>query len=437
MYGGDLDGIADRLDHVASLGVDTVYLTPVFPAESNHRYNASSFAEVDPLLGGDKALLRLAQEVHGRGWRLVGDLTTNHCGDTHLWFRTAQADPVSPEREFFYFDGDGRYIAWLGHSTLPKFRLTSPELRRRLVDGPDSVAARWLRPPYALDGWRIDVANMTGRHGFDDVNTAVATALRRTVTAVRSDALVLAEHCHDASTDLIAGGWHGTMNYAGFTRPLWSWLRRPDVTAPPDGHPMGLPRLGAGAFAATVRAFWAAAPWHAMAGSWSLIGSHDTARIRTITGAAELVEVAAGLMFTMPGVPMVYAGDEIGLEGTNGEDARRPYPWHRPHAWDRRTLRAYQGLAALRRAHGALRHGGLRWVHAHGDALAFLRESDDERLLVLAARAAHPPVRVRGRSLGVDGEAANVYGGAQALRPGPDNIVTLPGDGPTFQVWQL
>ncbi len=94
-------------------------------------------------------------------------------------------------------------------------------------------------------------------------------------------------------------------------------------------------------------------------------------------------------------------------------------------------------LAALRRGHEALRHGGLRWVHAHGDALAFLRESDDERLLVLAARAAHPPVRVRGRSLGVDGEAANVYGGAQALRPGPDNIVTLPGDGPTFQVWQL
>ena len=76
-------------------------------------------------------------------------------------------------------------------------------------------------------------------------------------------------------------------------------------------------------------------------------------------------------------------------------------------------------------------------MHAHGDALAFLRESDGERLLVLAARGPHPPVRVRGRSLGVDGEAANVYGGARSLRPGPDNIVTLPGDGPTFQVWQL
>lgn len=437
VYGGDLDGVAERLGHVASLGVDTVYLTPVFPAASNHRYDASSFDEVDPVLGGDPALLRLAGAVHARGWRLLGDLTTNHCGDSHPWFRIAQADPGSAEREFFYFDAEGRYVSWLGVPSLPKFRHHSAELRRRLVDGPASVAARWLGPPYGLDGWRIDVANMTGRHGTDDLNATVATALRRTVTAVRSDALLLAEHCHDASADLAAGGWHGTMNYAGFSRPLWAWLRRSDAAPIPHGQPTAVPRLGAGAFAATVRAFRAAAPWSTMAASWSLIGSHDTARIRTVTGAADLVEVAAGLMFTMPGVPMVYAGDEIGLEGHDGEDARRPFPWDRPHTWDRPTLRAYRDLAGLRRAHEALRRGGLRWVHAHGDALAFLRESATERLLVLASRAPHPPVRVRGRSLGLDGEATNLYGGARALRAGTDNIVTLPGDGPTFQVWHL
>jgi ABC-type sugar transport system ATPase subunit len=95
VYGGDLDGIAEHLDHVASLGANTLYLTPVFPAESNHRYNASNFDDVDPLLGGDKALARLAQEVHARGWRMVGDLTANHCGDTHPWFRTALAKQLS------------------------------------------------------------------------------------------------------------------------------------------------------------------------------------------------------------------------------------------------------------------------------------------------------------------------------------------------------
>jgi hypothetical protein len=94
LYGGDLDGITERLDHLAALGVNALYLTPFFPGASNHRYNAASFEEVDPLLGGDKALARLSQEVHARGWHLLGDLTTNHCGDTHPWFRRALRTPV-------------------------------------------------------------------------------------------------------------------------------------------------------------------------------------------------------------------------------------------------------------------------------------------------------------------------------------------------------
>jgi len=311
LYGGDLDGIADHLDHIASLGADTLYLTPFFPAESNHRYNASSFEEVDPLLGGDKALARLAQEVHARGWHLVGDLTTNHCGDTHPWFRRALEDVGSPERGFFYFPGphdytgphDNTYEGWLGHTTLPKFRHSSAELRRRLLEGPDSVAGRWLRPPYDLDGWRVDVANMTGRHAEDDFNAEVAHVLRATLAEVRPDTLLLAEHCFDASGDLAGDGWQGTMNYAGFTQPVWSWLRHPEVRQPYSGLSVEVPRLGAEALQSTVRAFIAAAPWRSMAASWSLLGSHDSARIRTVVGDADRGEVAAGLLFTMVGAP--------------------------------------------------------------------------------------------------------------------------------------
>jgi alpha-glucosidase len=439
LYGGDLDGIADHLDHIAALGADTLYLTPFFPAESNHRYNASSFEEVDPLLGGDKALARLAQQVHARGWHLVGDLTANHCGDTHPWFRLARKDVDSPERGFFYFPGphDDAYESWLGHSTLPKFRHGSAELHRRLLLGPGSVAGRWLRPPYDLDGWRIDVANMTGRRATDDFNAEVAHALRATLAEVRPDTLLLAEHCHDASGDLAGDGWQGTMNYAGFTLPVWSWLRHPDVRQPYLGLPVDVPRLGAEALLSTVRAFTAAAPWRSTATSWSLLGSHDSARIRTIVGDADLGEVAAGLLFTMAGAPMVFAGDEIGVEGLLGEDARRPFPWHQPERWDRATLRRYRTLGALRRSHDALRRGGLRWVHAEGDALAFLRESEHERLLVLAARAAHRPLRLPAGSLGLTGEAPNLYGGADPLHADPDHSLTLPGDGPTFQLWQL
>ena len=211
LFGGDLDGIVEHLDHIASIGADTIYLTPFFPAESNHRYNAASFDEVDPLLGGDKALARLSQEVHARGWRLLGDLTTNHCGDTHAWFRRAREDRDSPERGFFYFPGphDDAYEGWLGHSTLPKFRFSSAELRRRLIAGADSVAGRWLRPPFGLDGWRVDVANMTGRHAADDFNAEVAAALRATMAEQRPDGLLLAEHSHDATATWPATGGTG------------------------------------------------------------------------------------------------------------------------------------------------------------------------------------------------------------------------------------
>jgi alpha-glucosidase len=130
---------------------------------------------------------------------------------------------------------------------------------------------------------------------------------------------------------------------------------------------------------------------------------------------------------------MIFAGDEIGLLGANGEDARRPMPWHRPDTWDAATLAAYRGLVALRRREPALRRGGLRWAHADADALVFLREAlDDGGLVAMARRAAGAPVR-----LGGVGAAENVYGGAPALRPDASGAVELPGDGPTFQVWRL
>ena len=438
-FGGDLDGIIEHLDHVARVGANTIYLTPFFPAASNHRYNASSFDEVDPLLGGNEALGRLAQAVHGRGWRLLGDLTTNHSGDTHEWFRTALSDPAAPERGFYYFDSpeSNGYHGFLGVMTLPKFRFDSAELRRRMIDGHESVTGRWLRGPYDLDGWRVDVAHMTGRHAADDFCAGVARTMRRTVAATGKDRLLIAEHPFDASADLSGDGWHGTMNYAGFTRPVWTWLHDPTSEIPDLDAPVRMPRLPAQAAMATMRAVTSGMPWRAAATSWSLLGSHDTARIRTVVGTAEATEVAAGLLFTMPGAPMVFAGDEVGQTGVLGEDARRPFPWHEPETWDRTTLDRYAALAALRRSHDALRHGGLRWIHAEDDVLAYLRESSQERLLVLAARGPHVGLRLPARLLGLPGEAQNEYGGAPPLRADADGVIDLPGDGPTFQVWQL
>ncbi|HSK32926.1 MAG TPA: alpha-amylase family glycosyl hydrolase, partial [Propionicimonas sp.] len=232
-----------HLDHIASLGVGTVYLTPFFPAESNHRYNASTFDRVDPLLGGDEALARLSEAAHARGMHLMGDLTTNHCGDTHEWFQAAVADAGAPEAEFFFFERHPDvYACWWGLKEMPIFDHRSRELRRRLYDGPDSVVARWLRPG-GLDAWRIDVANMTGIHGEIDLSHEVATTVRRTMAAARGETFLQAESNHDASRDLLGDGYQGTMNYAAFTRPLWQWLVPPQERPYRHGKYPALPNL--------------------------------------------------------------------------------------------------------------------------------------------------------------------------------------------------
>jgi alpha-glucosidase len=432
-YGGDLDGIAGRLDHIADLGANTVYLTPIFPARSNHRYDASTFSTVDPLLGGDEALHRLASAVHERGWRLLGDITSNHTGDGHEWFATAVSDVDAAEREMYYFADSGDYESWCGIKSLPKLNWGSAELRRRFVTGPDAVVRRWLAPPYGLDGWRVDVANMTGRRGADAYTAQVAAMLRRAAVETRPDALVMAEHAHDYTRDLDADGWHGTMDYAGFTRPVWSWLHGDDLSLSHFlGVPGPVPRRGGVAALRTMRAFAAQVSWRSYAHSWHLLGSHDTPRIRTVLGDPARVEVAAGLLLTLPGTPMIFAGDELGLTGDNGEASRTPMPWHRPEAWDAATLAGYRDLIALRHREPALRHGGLRWAYADEETLVFLRETPAEALLVLARRGTAAPVRLAGLPA-----AENVYGGAPPLRPGLGGAVFLPAEGPTFQVWRL
>ncbi|MCZ4498980.1 MAG: malZ [Marmoricola sp.] len=379
-YGGDLDGITEHLDHLTDLGVDTLYLTPVFPGESNHRYNASTFDEVDPLLGGDAAYRRLIDAAHERGLRVLGDLTSNHTGDTHEWFLRAAADPTSTERSFYYFAPDGSYEGWKGHGTLPKLDHTAPALGERFR----GVVTRWL--DFGIDGWRIDVANMTGRHRDVDIARDVAREIRRTAVAHTPDALVLAEHGHDATGDLDGDGWHGTMNYYGFSFPIWEWLRDPRRPTPSFGLPVTLPRRTGAEMVAAMRAFTASFGWQATTYSWNILGSHDSPRIRTITGSAALHHLAAVLQFTLPGVPMVFAGDELGMEGTDGEDSRRTMPWGDPDAFRTRTQQVYVELSALRRAHPALRSGSLRWVHVGDDEVAFLREHPDGTLLVHVSR---------------------------------------------------
>ena len=192
---------------------------------------------------------------------------------------------------------------------LPKFDLESPTLRERTFGRDDSTVARWLREPYDLDGRRIDVANMTGRWGQHDHANTVAREIRATMDAVKPGSALLAEQCHDASGDLLGDGWQGTQNYAGFSRPVWSWLTSADNGLTFLGMPVGVARRSGAATATTMRDFAASVPWKVANRQWTLLGSHDTPRIRTVTGDREPVRIGVALQMTYRGAPMIFSGE--------------------------------------------------------------------------------------------------------------------------------
>ena len=167
----------------------------------------------------------------------------------------------------------------------------------------------------------------------------------------------------------------------------------------------------------------------------TMISSHDTPRIRSIAGSPDLVEVALAAMMTMPGVPMVWAGDEIGLEGITGEDARRTMPWDQPDRWDLKTLQFYRELIALRHGHPCLRTWALRWVFSDQDRIVYLRESDEETILVLLARASGANISVPFSLLGLSaGSDFDMLYSAVAAAVRADHLV-LPGRGPGVAIW--
>ncbi len=433
MYGGDLDGVVERLDHLVELGIGGIYLTPVFPARSSHRYDATSFDRVDPILGGDDALVRLSREASDRGIRVIGDLTLNHTGNHHEWFEAATADATSVEAGWYHFiDHPDRYEAWFGVRSLPKLDHRSESLRSRLYEGPDSVVARYLRPPFDLAGWRIDVANMIGRLGMLDLNRGLARAVRATMDDLDPELWLVAEHFHDAIADTPGDGWHGVMNYAGVGRPIASWLGRTDRLHEMTAGPGVRSRTGRQA-ARAMDAVRAGFPWQVTLGSMSLLASHDTARWRSLARSDELALVGVGLLMMLPGAPTFFYGDEIGLTGDDHEAARRTMPWDRS-TWDHRFLDWYRSIIAVRNEHPALGVGGFRWIDVRDDALTFLRETSEERLLVRAARGATPPIGLDCDLLGTTRLDAVL--GADDI-DAERGMLPLPADGPALSVWRL
>ncbi|KAB8145193.1 maltodextrin glucosidase [Chloroflexia bacterium SDU3-3] len=385
-FGGDIQGIIQKLGYLQDLGVTAIYLTPVFTSPSNHKYDSATYEEVDPHFGGNTALAELRSALDVRGMRLMLDLVPNHSGDRHTWFQAALADKDAPEAGFYTFRSHpGDYEKWLGVSTLPKLNYRSEELRERMYAGENSIVRRWMRPPYRIDAWRIDVANMLARQGDSQLGHKIGRGMRRAVKDENPQAYLLGENFFDGTPHLQGEELDASMNYRGFAFPLLQWLAGDYFLQAQwlaDVRP-----LDTATMAAQWLAFLAPVPYQVALQQFNLLGSHDTPRVTTILGGdLAKLQVARALLYAFPGVPCIYYGDEVGLEGGTDPDNRRPMPWDESR-WNAAVLDFERKLTRIRRSSPALRHGGFQLVHAHGQTVAFLREVLDERVLVVARRA--------------------------------------------------
>lgn len=386
-YGGNLDGLVERLDHVAqTVGATALYLNPVFASASNHRYDTEDYERVDPLLGGDAALVRLADTLRARGMRFVLDAVVNHTGTNHPWFNRwgnhdtlgAAQSADSPWRRWYAFETDGTPVGWKCHASLPVLDYAHPQVQQAVYAGPDAVLRRWLRPPVAADGWRLDVIHMLGEGRGAHRNAEHVRAIRRAIKDENREAYVLGEHFGEATRWLQGDQEDGAMNYHGFTLPVWQWLAD-------AGDPA---RLATADFDAWLTRARASIGHEQQLAQLNLLGSHDTMRIRTrFGGDAARVGLAMTLLFAYAGVPCVYYGDELGMEGGPDPDCRRCMDWSGA-SWDRGLLDHVGGLASLRRARKEWRRGAIATL-AHGaDWIAFARYTERAATVVVANRGA-------------------------------------------------
>ncbi|MCX7750934.1 MAG: glycoside hydrolase family 13 protein [Candidatus Bipolaricaulota bacterium] len=357
--GGDLEGIHEKLPYLRELGVTALYLTPIFRASTNHRYDGEDYFQVDPTLGGDGAFRDLLAAAHGQGIRVVLDGVFNHCGKGHPFFQDAiERGRRSPYWGWFTIRGDRpqadpepNYACWAGHAYLPEWNLDHPPVREYLL----SVARHWIRE--GIDGWRLD----TVEYLPPDFVRAVYQAVKEE----NPEAYVLGEVMGLATSWFRHRALDGVMHYK-LREALVRFLAEESWDAP--------------RFARALRGLWASYPPEANYACYTLLGSHDVPRFRTLCGGdRRKVALGAAFLFAYPGAPAIYYGDEVGLEGGEDPDCRRTFPWDEAR-WDRELLTTFRTLARLRREEAALRVGDVRWSFAEGRALVLLRRAGEEEV---------------------------------------------------------
>jgi len=399
--GGDLYGIVEHLDYLQELGVNALYLNPIFASAANHRYHTYDYYHVDPLLGGNEALRLLVDEVHKRGMRIILDGVFNHASRGFWQFHhVLETGAASPYRDWFHFDPErlsGRknwgayptpheahaihqegsvqaigYQGWWDLPALPKFKTETPAVREFLFE----VGEYWIR--FGIDGWRLDVPGEINDDAFWQ-------EFRRRVRRINPEAYIVGEIWHEAQRWLQGDQFDATMNYLltaaalsyfggtyldmGMVNQVGGLMNRVHVK---DGAQFGdeIDRL-LGLYATEFNS-----------AQLNLLDSHDMPRfLSCVRRDKASLRLALLFIHSYPGAPCIYYGDEIGIDGGHDPDSRKSFPWD-DSRWDEDLLAYTKTCVKLRRDHAALRRGSFHRLASEGNAYVFGRRLEGQRLIV-------------------------------------------------------
>jgi len=437
--GGDLRGIMQKMGYLQSLGIEVIYLTPIFVAPSNHKYDIQDYDNVDPHIGvivddGGEALrfervhnryatkyrhrvtseanleasnalfAEFVEAAHRHGMRVILDGVFNHCGCFHKWMdkegfyeKGAYNNPDSPYREYFVWRNDGTYYGWWDNSNHPKLNFEeSPELCDYIL----KIAAKWVSPPYNADGWRLDVAADLGR--TEEFNHKFWKRFREAVKTANPEALILAEHYGDPSPWLDGQEWDSIMNYDAFMEPITWFLTGVNKHSEESRSCL---KNNAIAFENAMRFHMAKLNIHALESSMNQLSNHDHSRFITRTAGAtgrlhtvgpraaevgvnrDIMMEAVVFQMTWPGAPTVYYGDEAGLMGWTDPDSRRPFPWGRE---DATLTELHRVLIGLRRAYPVLKSGSVDFLWTNHGFISYGRWDERQKVVVAINNNAKP-----------------------------------------------
>lgn len=391
-FGGNFNGIREKLDYLEELGVGIIYLSPIFKAYSNHRYDTGDYLKVDELLGTEDDFKRLLDAAHEKGMKIILDGVFNHSGADSLYFNKfgtydslgAYQSKSSPYYDWYYFKKfPDEYACWWGCDNVPDLNKSNKDYRT-LVFGKNGVVEKWQK--LGADGWRLDVV--------DELPIDFVNLLIKKIKSVNKDALVIGEVWEDASTKvsygelrpyLLGDQLDGTMNYP-FMNAIIAYVRDGDEKF----------------FKDTVQSILENYPKETVYCLMNSLGTHDTVRIINALSdvrahgwskthklgyklpdseyekAKKKLYLASVLQFTLPGIPSIFYGDEAGLQGFDDPINRRPYPWG---SEDKEILAHYKKLGRIRRENRAVFSGGFNMRDENG-LVAYERTSGDDEILI-------------------------------------------------------